>query len=438
MLALRQVGYPKIQTFFGCAPDGTVTSPVCMKSFTTQFVKRAYRREPTAEEVTDLVTLGATIATRDNSFSGGIRTIVEAVLQSPSFLYLPDLTLPTSQHPAFKQIDDYSMATRLSYLLTNNPPSDALLAKAAAGQLRTQQAVLAEAQTLLASAEAKTTAHEFFIEWLGLRDVPTLTKAPELTKFNAEVARSMLTETLMMFDDHAFTPGKDFFDILDSDTTFVNGPLANIYGVTVPSAAAFSRVSLPSNRRGLLGTGSWLASRATIDTSHPIRRGAGVMKRLMCSEISLPANTPEEKPDLGPGNHTQREIQGAQTSSATCQGCHSAINPIGFGFESFDAIGQFRATEFGRPVDDTGVLLVNGQPVSFKGEPQLATLLKSFPEVERCFVQQWTRWAKGRKLEIKDKDTVSSLTRDMRADGKQFQALVKAYVQSDAFRFVEP
>ncbi len=422
---------------YGCQPTGANDSG-CMTTFVERFGERALRRPLTSTERGELVGLGSQIATRDGSFAAGARTVVEALVQSPSFLYRYEEAGGAGERADLTKLDDYAIASRLSFLLVNRGPDATALLKAKAGELQTADQVLAEADRLLALPESKPAIREFHRQWLKLEKLDRVSKNATLyPTFNPALVASMKEETRRVLEDFAWGK-RNFLELFDADRTYVDGNLAALYGVAPPSpTSSFVSVALPAHRRGLIGHAGVLAANAHSENSSPTQRGLLVRNRLFCTEVVVPEgiDTTPKPPDPNQGPMTEREIAEMHSSDPACAGCHKLFDGVGFGLESFDSIGAHRTLDHGKPVDDRGTLVTTKVQYDFRGVSELGPLLRAAPEVRRCLVRNWLQWASGRPLEGTDDTTVSFVERHFKSNGHEFLALVRGYVASDAFRY---
>lgn len=434
---LKKATYPSVTTLFTCTPNGSPDDPVCMRQFIVSFGERAFRRQLEADEITDLLDMGAYIALRDNSFSAGIRTIIEAVLQSPSFLYRVELGANATA--GAQRLSAYSLATRLAFLLTDRGPDDALLQAARNNTLLTDAELTAQVDRLLAMPHAQAATQEFFWQWLRINKLDVAVKdTAKYPLFTDQLVSSMREESRRLLVGHAFDPQADFFDVFDSKRASIDGALAKLYGVAGAADGSFVSVELPASRRGILGNASVLASAAKVDTTSPTERGLLVRRRLLCATLAPPAgaNPVPPEPPANAGPMTQRQLEMQHTTNPACAGCHQLFDGIGFGMEKMDPIGAERTLDNGLPIDDSATLIADGQNAAFSGVAELGGLLKQSKTAELCFVRQWMQYATGRRLSGEDDNTARFVDREFQDSGRQYLALVKAYIMSDAFRSV--
>lgn len=425
-----------------CDPAALGDEP-CARQFIEQVGLRAYRRPLAAADIDRL--LGVFLwGLEQHGFDTGIRLTLQAMLQSPHFLYRVELALAPEDGGKVAPLSDYEMASRLSYLLWGSMPDDALFAAAAAGELSTREQVRAQAERMLADPRARDAMRHFYRQWLLLEDVEVLEKDAEIyPQWSAAVPALLATETetfvdALIWDEAAdAVAGGDVATLLTADYTYMNAELAAFYGIeTGPAGDAWERVALdPTRASGVLTHGAVLAHNAKPNQSSPIHRGKFVREQLLCMPLPPPPdNIAIVPPDLDP-NLTTRERYSEHSENPVCSGCHELMDPIGFGFESFDGAGLWRDDENGLPIDDSGELIATDVDGPFFGVPELGRKLAASEQVHACVVTQYFRYAYGRAEGDQDSCTITSLNQDFAAAGYDLQSLLIAVTQTDAFMY---
>jgi len=413
----------------GCVPTGDL-SDGCVVSFIRSFGKRAYRRDLDESEVDRWVRVGRETAQLSDAVQG-LSAVTFGMLQSFHFLYRIESNVPDAVSGRLKY-DGISMATRLAFLLTGRPPSDALLAAASSGQLDTAEGVRAAAAPLLSAPDAVEHLARFFGEVSQAQLVSVVSKSPELfPSFNAALQSSMLQATQLFIKNIVLAPKADVRSFYDSDQTFVDATLAPIYGVS-PPASGFMQLTLGAEtaRAGILGQAAVIAAHSQPDHNSPTRRGVFISQNLLCRTMQ-PA--PDGVVTAFPGdvqNLTTRQKLAVHLASPTCAACHELVDPLGFALEHFDSIGQYRATENGLPIDATGTL--DGVP--FDGEASLGAALRENPHALACLLSNYYRDANGREEAEADAALIESLGQTLAAKDYVWRDLVAEFVGSDAFR----
>jgi hypothetical protein len=414
---------PRRDEIVGCTPVGSADA-ACMTDFVTRFGRRALRRTLTDEEITRYVDFGLQFATEENDFYAGVGVIVRALLQDPEFVYRVEIGTPTDE-PGVSRLNDFEVATRLSYLLWGTTPDDGLLDLAEAGGLATPDGVRQAAAQMLADEPALPRIDRFHAMWLGYYRLP---HAPELTV-------AMRTETRMLLEKTIVTDRADWRSLFGATGTFANDALAEHYGLQSPGSAAFTWVDYgDSGRRGLLSHGSFLSVAGKFGDTSPTQRGNIIRKRLFCQDIPPPpptVNVDEPPPTVDSPCKSDRynmsEIDG-------CAGCHELLDPVGFGLENYDQQGRFRTAEADLPectIDGVGEI----DGASFSGPAGLSDLLLEQGLLDSCVVYQLYEFAMGHEIAEDDERYVEDLVTSFAEKGYLFDELLLDLVADEAFGF---
>lgn len=419
----------------GCDPvaDG---EPECASTFITNFGKQAFRRPLTATEAARYNTLWKEAAAAED-FAGGIRWVIAAMLQSPGFLYRSELGDHTGD--GVYQLTPYELASELSYLIVGGPPDAELIAAADDGTLTEIETLQKHAARLLASSDSDATLHRFVTEWLHLDRLAIVprdaTLYPELTP---EIRADMLGET-HRFVSAIYRDGGTMSDLLTASHSYMTDALATYYGLPAgsgePDGAGFKKVSTTGSAAGILVHGGLLTTHALPTSSSPIHRGKLVRERLLCQEMPPPPPSLDTSPPPVDPSLSTRERYTQHSADPTCAGCHDRIDPIGFGFEHYDAVGRYRTKDGTHTIDSTGeILLTKESNGSYDGVDELAQLLAGSPEVEACYTLQWSRHAIGSgdasELQCVQDEVSAAFTK---AEGR-LDSLVLALVATRFFR----
>ena len=380
-----------------CA-SGSAAETACAQQFLGTFGLKAYRRPLVADETTRLMALYQTgRSTLMLDYAGGIKLLVETMLQAPGFVYRWELgpVAPTLEGSVV-HLGPYEVASRLSYFLWRSMPDQALFDAAAAGKLGTPQDVEAQARRMVDDQKAHDMMASFFQEWLSLDQVAARPKdAAVYPQFNDGLKASMNAESLAFIDNVAFQGDGALSTFLSANYSYVDQTLAPIYGVSGANATPAKLPLDPTQRAGLLTQPAFLTVTGATDGSNPVKRGRKVYERLLCGVLPPPPpNVPPAQPSSAGG--TTRERFSAHDQLACAKACHSIMDPIGYAFENYDGIGQYRTMDNGKPVDATGTLKIDGVDKPFKNAVELVGMLASSGDVRSCFVTQWARFAYGR------------------------------------------
>ncbi|WP_434421521.1 DUF1592 domain-containing protein [Nannocystis pusilla] len=407
----------------------------CAEQFITEFGRSAYRRPLSGDEVSQLLAVHQTAAD-EFDFATGVRLTLTAMLQSPHFLYRVEFGEPVDGSDVLK-VAPYELASRLSYFLWGTMPDAELFAAAAEGRLAEPEDVAKQATRMLADARARATVRDFHGQWLELKRIEELEKDDEaFPEFDLDL-RPLLRAEAEEFLDHVIWDDKGDLDSMYlAPYTFLNGALSEYYGLEGPSGDTFQKFDLPAGQAsGFLTQGGLLSVLAKPNQTSPIHRGKFVRERLLCQVVPPPPDNVDITPPEVDPNLPTRERFKQHSTDPSCSGCHSMMDPIGFGFEHFDGIGRWREVEAGQPIDATGEILGGTTKGTFDGVPELASLLVDSPEVERCMTLQWFRYAYGRADAKEDACTIDDLTRQFAGSGRRIQDLIVALTQSEAFLF---
>ena len=428
-------GVTNIPTLVGCTITGA-NGATCVRTFVQRFARRAFRRPLADAELTNLVKVYDTARVASDETTG-VRAVIAATLASPNFLYRPEFGLPGSKIPGAMQSSPFELAGRLGSLLWASVPDDVLLDEAQAGRLGTKDQVLAQVRRMLMSPKAHTAIASFYDQWFGLAALDTATKDMAVfPKFDDALRTAMKEETRRFVENVLWQDDAKLNTLLQAPYSFVNGPLATLYGVKggPANATTFAKVSLdPTQRSGILTQASMLASFARPDESSPVKRGKWVRTRLLCQDLPDPPNDVPELPAVVAGQ-SNRERFATHTASPACSGCHHLIDGLGFGLEHYDGIGQYRTTDQGVPVDSSGLVTetvdIDG---AYDGGPALGTLLAKSTQVRDCAPTQWLRYAMARREDTDDSCALKAVRDAFTTSGGNLSELVVALTQTDAF-----
>ena len=422
-----------------CAP-----SVQCRTTFVREFGKKAFRRPLDAAEIRRYVALFG----REQDFVKGAQLVVEAMLQSPNFLFRLDAT----PNPALRA---YATASRLSYTLWDTMPDDALLTAAARGDLSTPQGLTKVADGMLRDPRAQQALDEYVSQWLRFDRMLTATRdRRRYPQYTRETGVAMTQEALYFIGNLVWN-NRNFMEAFTADYGFVNADLAGIYGVPAP-AHEFDRVAFPSGseRAGLLGQALFLSLTSKPEDASLTGRGLFVREQFLCQHVPPPpagVNT-NLAPSTEAHPQTNRDRMSEHVTNATCASCHRLIDPIGYGLEKFDAIGarreEFKLTFFnmahgggGRRTPPKSVMLPIDTKGSVVGIPQsdfvspreLGAVLAAAPQCQECMVKQYFRYAMGRMETPADSPTLDRIFQDFQHSGFHFKELILSTVRSREF-----
>lgn len=415
------------------------SDPTSASAFIDTFVTRAYRRPLTsAEKATYLALFEQGPSLSDpttDGFAAGVGLVVEAVLQSPHFIYRVELGGPVDDE-GLQTLSGWEIATKLSYTLWNDMPDDDLFAAASAGRLDDAEGVAVEIDRLLGSERAKANMVSFVDQIFQAEQFEAVTKNEDVFPgWDAETAADLREELSRFTANVVFDEDGGLEDLLLSRTTFVNARVARIYGLEGDfTDDTFTRVDLDETQRaGLLTLAGFLAWKGSqAGTPDSILRGVFVNRNILCTHLPDP---PDEAAGQTPHDGvTNREKIENLTGVGTCgEGCHSTyINPVGFGLEKYDGFGRFQTTDAGQPIDSKGELAFEEGAVAFDGAVQLSEAIAASDEAHQCFAKHWIEFEFGRELVDEDEgliDHVATLSRE----GASVRGIVRELLTSKAF-----
>jgi hypothetical protein len=393
-------------------PDAGGAASARARELIVDFGAKVHRRPLTAEQVQrylEVFEAGPAAYPELGAAGAGVRLVLEAFLQSPHFLYRIEGHGPS--HDGQIRLDAHDLASRLSYTLWNTLPDADIFARAASGELEDPAGLARVAASMLDDPRAEAMVLSFHSQLLE-RDrlkqaAPSPARFGELSEnFTAHAAR----ESDLFIKHHVLEQNHGYKELLSSSNGFVNRELASIYGVDGTFGDEFTQVSFdPARRRGLLTQTAFLAAHATSLDPDPIHRGVFVARRLLCVPLRAPGSLP---PLPAAGGRTNRQTVEAhtETEGSGCAVCHKrTINPLGFPFESYDAIGRERALDNGLPVDPSSVATLDGEPVSVKDGVELAQRIAESPQAHACYARHWLEYAYGRPATARDGALISQL-----------------------------
>jgi hypothetical protein len=432
----------RLSSLYSC-DIATAGPDACATKFIAAFGRRAFRRPLTADEQTAYLALFKTGSTPPEgaTFEDGVSLVIETFLVSPHFLYRVELPVPAQGGAIAAPVPPYEMATRLSYFLWGSMPDDTLLAAADAGALATQAQVLVQAQRMMQDSRAHGAVAMFHSEWLELQS--DVQKDPKtFPGWSSQFALAQYFET-QTFLEQVFWGDGHLATLLTAPYTYANQAVTQFYDgsgpmgpIPSPTLAMYSKITLdPTERAGFLTQGAFLGSHANPVRTSPTRRGKFVREKLLCQPLPAPPpNVPVQLVDVSP-DASLRDRLSQFTAPPACQTCHRLMDPIGFAFEHYDAIGQWRTKDGSWPIDSSGTLTATDVDGPFDGAVALVKRLSTSTEVSDCVATQWFRFATGRTETDADKCTLQSIQQQFIASQQDMRTLPVAIATSDALRY---
>jgi hypothetical protein len=335
------------------------------------------------------------------------------MIQSPNFLYHWEIgpTEPTPGANGLVPLTPWQIASRLSMTLWNDMPDATLLQAAQNNELSTPAQVSAQVTRMYADARASQALFDLNLQWLlqVAGNVTVLNQIMHSSTLWTTAAADALQGEFTTFLSSVYSPTGDgtFKTLLTAPYAYLNSALAPIYGVAAPSGTGFSQVQLdPTQRAGVLTQVAFLSSQADTTEDNPIRRGLAVYENLLCGAVNPPPDViPPLPSNIEAGTTTRALFASHAVPGSSCAGCHAFFDPPGFAFENYDAVGAYRTTDNGSPVDATGSFVTPGgcppgdpcgTSITFKNAVDLVTQLSALPEAQWCAERQWYRYSAGR------------------------------------------
>ncbi len=402
------------------------------------FAARAYRRPLADAEAAELHRLYDVLRKKQVTHDAAIRAIVARVLASPEFLFHTE-NAPAGDSP--QPVNDWELASRLSFFLWSSLPDDELRRLAADRKLH-EPAVLAEqTRRMLKDAKIRALAIEFGAQWIGVRGFDELKEKNErlFPTFDPKLRAAIYEETILFFQD-LFEGDRPLHNVLDADYTFVNETIAKHYGMPGVTGPEWRRIDgvRKYGRGGILGLASVQATQAGASRTSPVLRGNWVVETLLGERLPRPPANVPRLPEEETGNDglSMRQLVEKHTHVASCAVCHVRIDPFGFSLEKFDAIGRFREKDLNGLAIDCGVKLRDG--TEFAGIDGLRDYLltKKRDVVNRLFCRRLLGYALGRAVSPADQPTIDEMLAAMDKSEGRLSAAVLAIVASPQFRLI--
>jgi hypothetical protein len=424
---------PSRRRVFSCRALSHAEETTCASDIVRRLSTQAFRRPVAEKDHARLMTFYAR-GRKEKNFEAGITKALEAILASPQFLFRVEESRLTN---ASYRLGEYELASRLSFLLLGQGPDTELLKAAGQGRLALPGALSKQAKRLLASPAADALATRFASQWLRLQDLDKVVPDPILYPYSDQTLSLALKKETELFFDSLVRDDRSLLDLLTADYTYANERVARHYGIPNVTGPEFRRVTLPADRRGLLGQGSILTLTSIAERTSPVQRGKWVMEVLLGSPPPPPPpNVPALEETKGTADSgrplTVRERMEQHRANPQCTSCHRVIDPLGLALENFDATGKWRLRDGGMTVDTKGQLF---DGTAIEGPDGLrSALLRHADVVLLSFTRSLMTYALGRRVEAFDMPAVRRIIRDAQAQNYRISAFVSGIVESDAFR----
>jgi len=398
-----------------------------------RFADRAFRRPAKDEEIDRLMKLWSMSDNDDEPFDRSIQLALEAVLVSPHFLFRVEAD--PADGKSKRALDDYELATRLSYFLWSSMPDDELLALCSKGSLRKNGNLEAQVRRMLKDQKAQALFDNFAGQWLQTRRIAAIAPDKSVYPDFDESLRAAMEKETELFFLHVMNEDRSVLEFLDADYTWANERLAKFYGINGVSGDEFRKVPLTGTHRGgLLTEASILLITSNPGRTSPVKRGKWVLETLLGAPPPTPPPNVPALPDdkKAPLTGTLRQRMEQHRADPICASCHKTMDPLGFGLENFDAVGRWRTQDGGQPIDASG-LLPGGR--KFDGVEGLRAILKARKdEFARCLAEKMLTYALGRGLEDFDDAAVDQIAHAAAKNDYRFSAFAIEIARSAPFQ----
>jgi hypothetical protein len=420
---------------FSCRPTSAAEETPCAEQIVRRLAGQAYRGRATDQDMRDLMSFYQR-GRKQSDFENGVRLALQAILASPRFLFRMEQAPQTLRAREAYRLKDHDLASRLSFFLWGTVPDAPLLEAAAAGALHTNTGIERQVRRMLADPRSEALSTRFASQWLRLQDLdkihPDYLHYPH---YDDALSESMKRETELFFDS-LVREDRSLLDLLTADYSFINERLARHYRISNVVGSQYRRVSLPENRRGILGHGSILTLTSVADRTSPVLRGKWIMEVLLGTP---PPPPPPNVPDLeetsgikGARLLSVRERMEEHRKNPACTSCHRVIDPLGLALENYDPTGAWRIKDSDMAVDASGELY---DGTKLNGPEDLrAALLRRQNVIVLSFTENLMRYAVGRRMEHRDMPAIRAIARDAGRDNNRLSAFILGVVNSAPFR----
>jgi hypothetical protein len=424
---------PSRRRLFVCQPSNPAHEEECARRILSTFRRRAYRRTVLDEDLAS--PMGFYRAGRaDGNFDAGIELALSSVLVNPQFLFRIERDPPNVTSKTIYKIDGFELASRLSFFLWSSIPDDELLDLAANGMLRRPEVLEQQVRRMLADGRSHALVKNFAEQWLYLRNLDSISPDMRLfPDFDDNLRQAMRQETELFFESFV-REDRSVLDLIKADYTFLNERLAKHYGISHVYGSHFRRVLLDENSRrgGLLRQASILAVTSYATRTSPVIRGHWVLNNLVgAPPPPPPANVPALDNTVSSMLSVRERLKKHREDPA-CASCHQMMDPVGFALENFDAVGRWRETEAGAPIDASGGFLDGGQCDGVSGLEQ--ALLDRPERFVRAMTEKLMTFALGRGIEYYDAPAIRQIVARARDDNYRFSQLIQGVVESLPFQ----
>jgi hypothetical protein len=424
-----------------CKPTSpTASDEKCAREFLSKVGRLLYRRPLTDKQLLAYVTAASEATRITGDFYQGLGLSLAGMLSSPSFLFVEQIVEPDPAHKGGFRLDDYSVASQLSFFLWNSAPDSMLLSAAAEGELHTRRGLERQVERMMASPRLEEGVRAFFVDQLRFDEFEVLAKDAALfPKFSAQAAADAREQTMKTVLDVVLTRNADYREIFTTRKTFLTPELGAIYQVPIykngpngsPDEWQSYEFAADDPRGGILTQVAFTALHSPAGRGSPTIRGKAVREIALCQTVPPPpadVSFTEFENNTAHGASTARERLAAHATVPSCAGCHKIIDPIGFALENFDGAGEFRTAENGSPIDPSGE--VDG--ISYDDAGGLGQAIYNNPAAVSCVVDRMSARALGRTPMKEERKWLKTLKADFEKSGHRLPALMQEIALSDA------
>ena len=421
---------------FGTTPTSEKDWRDSAKKVASSLTRSAYRRPANDQEIAVLMSVYDLARENKLDYQSSLRMMLKAILISPQFLFITPAREPSASE-SIVPLDDYQLASRLSYFLWSTMPDAELSALADQGKLREPAILGAQTKRMLLDPKSKAFFDGFGAQWLGVKGLKDKRFDPaKFPSMTPELRSAMYDEVQLLFDT-IIRENQDIITFINGDYTFVNENLAKIYGLEKNiTGTQMRRIQITdANRGGILGMPGILAMTSFPDRTSAVKRGAWVLEQVLGEHIPPPPpNVPtlEKQDKQKVANMTLRQRTELHRTNSVCANCHKVMDPIGFGLENFDAIGRWREKDdSGAPIDAGGELPGG---LKFNSPKELKAIIANRKEdLVRNLAEKLLAYALCRQIEGYDQIIIDNLLENISKDGYRMQSLITEVVTSYPF-----
>jgi hypothetical protein len=426
-----------------CASQTSVAfDEPCARQFISKYGLLLFRRPLDNQETGSVLSVTRLAAEKSGDFNTGLQAGLARLLLSPAFLFRVETVDAATESGSVPRLDDYSIATRLSFLLWNAPPDLELLDAAGKGELHEQAALARQVDRMIASPKFEQGVRAFFSDMFAFDKLEGMTKDPSIfAKYNAQLVRDAEEQTLLTIVDTLVTQKADYRDLFTTKKTFMTRDMGAVYRVQVDSGAFGAWIPYTfgpnDSRAGILSLAAFLMQDP--DDSHegktsPTVRGKLLRELFLCQKIPAPPGNVDFSKFQDPKNpsKTARERLTSHRDNPSCAGCHGITDPVGLSFENYDALGDYRTTENDAVIDASGTF--EGKP--YKNAIELQKILHDGPSVANCAAERVYEYGTGQPVTPGERQWLKYLDEHFANQHYVFPDLLRTVATSEAFQAV--